>query len=159
MSATAAGVGVPMWKQGRTARSADTSLTPGPGDPAESRVLGGGDATPIGQVVRPWALQALVAAYGGDTYRLLTDLADVVEASIAYVDRPTVEAHLERSLTDDEWSRVAAQFTAMAFDEHVGDAGMLRTDWIEDRLHRAGVPGRGLGASGRSGPSRQPMRR
>jgi hypothetical protein len=149
-----------MWKQDRTARSADTSLTPDSGDPAESRTTGGSDdVAPIGQAVRPWALQALVAAYGGDTYRLLTDLADLVEASVAYVDRPTVEAHLERQLTDDEWSAVAAQFTAMAFDEHVGDAGTVRTDWIEDRLHRARVPGRSLRTTGRSGPSRQPRQR
>ena len=134
-----------MWKQDRAARSADTSLTPDSGDPAESRASGGGDddVASIGQAVRPWVLQALVAAYGGDTYRLLTDLADLVEASVAYVDRPTVEAHLERPLPDDEWSAVAAQFTAMAFDEHVGNAGTLRTDWIEDVLARAGVPGRG----------------
>lgn len=89
------------------------------------------------------ALQAFVDRYGGDTHRLLTDLADVVGASIAYVDRPTVEAHLERSLSDWEWAATAQQFTAMAFDDHVGDAGSLRTDWIEDVLARAGIPGRG----------------
>lgn len=88
-------------------------------------------------------LQAFVDSYGGDTHRLLTDLADVIGASIAYVDRPTVEAHLERPLSDREWAAVAQQFTAMAFDDHVGDAGSLRTDWIEDVLARAGVPGRG----------------
>jgi hypothetical protein len=152
-----------MWKQDRTARTTDTSLTPESGNPAESRATGGsgdsGDIASIGQAVRPWALQALIAAYGGDTYRLLTDLADLIEASVAYVDRPTVEAHLERPLSDDEWSAVAAQFTAMAFDEHVGDAGTVRTDWIDDRLHRAGVPGRTLRATGRSGPSRQPRHR
>ena len=114
---------------------------------------------PIGQVVRPWAVEALVAAYGGDTHRLLTELADLLEASVAYVDRPTVEAHLERPLSDGEWSAVAAQFTAMAFDEHVGEAGSLRTDWIEERLHRAGVPGRTPRATLRSGSSRPPRRR
>ncbi len=114
---------------------------------------------PVGRVVRSWAVEALVAAYAGDTYRLLTELADALGASVAYVDRPTVEAHLERPLSDGEWSAVTAQFTAMAFDEHVGDAGTLRTDWIEDRLHRAGVPGRTLRATDRSGPSRQPRRR
>ncbi|SFF61734.1 hypothetical protein [Blastococcus tunisiensis] len=88
-------------------------------------------------------LQDLVDCYGGDTHRLLTDLADVIGASIAYVDRPTVEAHLERPLSDREWVAAAQQFTAMAFDDHVGDAGSLRTDWIEDVLARAGVPGRG----------------
>src|SRR3954447_5046692 len=158
--ATAAGVGAPMWKQDRTARSADTSLIPDSGDPAESRATGASDdVAPIGQAVRPWALQAVVAAYGGDTHRLLTDLADLVEASVAYVDRLTVEAHLERSLSDGERSALAAQFNAMAFDEHVGDAGTVRTDWIEDRLRRAGVSGRTLRATGRSGPSRQPRRR
>jgi hypothetical protein len=86
---------------------------------------------------------ALVSAYGGDTYRLLTDLADLLEASVAYVDRPTVEAHLERSLSDTEWSAIASHITAMAFDEHIGDAGTTRTDWIDDVLRRAGLPGRG----------------
>jgi hypothetical protein len=148
-----------MWKQDRIARSADTSPTPDSGNPAGSGLPGSDDVAQIGQSVRPWALQALLAVYGGDTYRLLTDLADFIEASVAYVDRPTVEAHLERELTEDEWSAVAAQFTAMAFDEHVGDAGTVRTDWIEDRLHRARVPGRGLGTTGGSGPSRQPRRR
>jgi len=148
-----------MWKQDRTARTTDTSPTPESDDTTESRATGGSDdLAPIGHAVRPWVLQALVAAYGGDTYRLLTDLADLVEASVAYVDRPTVEAHLERPLSDSEWSAVAAQFTAMAFDEHVGDAGTLRTDWIEDRLHRAAVVGRALRTTGRSGPSRQPRR-
>jgi hypothetical protein len=88
-------------------------------------------------------LQTFVDSYGGATHRLLTDLADVIGASIAYVDRPTVEAHLERPLSDREWAATAHQFTAMAFDDHVGDAGSLRTDWIEDVLARAGVPGRG----------------
>ena len=149
-----------MWKQDRTARTTDTSPTPEAADAAESRATGGSDdVAPVGQAVRPWVLQALVAAYGGDTYRLLTDLADLLQASVAYVDRPTVEAHLDRPLSDGEWSAVAAQFTAMAFDEHVGDAGTLRTDWIQDRLHQAGVVGRGLRATGRSGPSRLPRRR
>ncbi|MCW2634947.1 MAG: hypothetical protein JWQ99_1314 [Blastococcus sp.] len=88
-------------------------------------------------------LQDLVDSYGGDTHRLLTDLADVLGASIAYVDRPTVEAHLERPLSDREWAAAAQQFTAMAFDDRVGDAGSLRTDWIEEVLAKAGVPGRG----------------
>jgi hypothetical protein len=150
-----------MWEQDRTARTTDTSPTLEPGASAESRATrGSDDIVPVGQAVRLWALQALVAAYGGDTFGLLTDLADSVEASVAYVDRPTVEAHLERPLSDDEWSTVAAQFTAMAFDEHVGDAGTVRTDWIEDRLHRAGVPGRTLRAAGsRSTPSRPSRRR
>jgi hypothetical protein len=131
-----------MEKQDRGARRTDTSPTTDVGDPAEPQSAGGSDdVVPIREAVRPWALEVLVAAYGGNTYRLLTDLADLLEASVAYVDRPTVEAHLERPLSDDEWSAVAAQFTAMAFDEHVGDAGPVRTDWIEDTLRRAGVPG------------------
>ena len=149
-----------MEQQDRTARDTGTSANPDAGDAVELRAPGGSDAVaPIGHTVRPWALQALVAAYGGNTYRLLTDLAALLEASVAYVDRPTVEAHLERPLSDGEWSAVAAQFTAMAFDDHVGDAGTLRTDWIEDRLHRAGVPGRTLQTTDRSGPSRQPSPR
>jgi hypothetical protein len=97
---------------------------------------------PAAAAVAP--LQTFVDSYGGDTHRLLTDLANAIGASIAYVDRPTVEAHLERPLTDREWAATAQQFTAMAFDDHVGDAGDLRTNWIEDVLARAGVPGHGL---------------
>ncbi len=149
-----------MWKQDRTARGTDLSPGPNTDRPAEAQVAGGSDdVAPIREAVRPWALQAVVAAYGGDTYQLLTDLADLLEASVAYVDRPTVEAHLERPLSDDQWFAVAAQFTGLAFDEHVGDAGTVRTDWIEDTLHRAGVPGRTPPATQRSRPPRQPVRR
>jgi hypothetical protein len=149
-----------MWSQDRSARTTDTSPTAHRRETDGSQATpGGDDSAPIGQLLRPWALRALIAAYGGDTFALLTDLADLLETSLAYVDRPTVEAHLERPLSDDEWSGVAAQFTAMAFDEHVGDAGTVRTDWIDDTLHRAGVPGRTFPAAGRTGPSRPPRRR
>jgi hypothetical protein len=149
-----------MWNQERRARRTGTSLSTDSGDPAGPQAAGGSDdVVPIREAVRPWALQVLVAAYGGDTYRLLTDLGDLLEASVAYVDRPTVEAHLEQPLSDGDWSAVAAQFTAMAFDEHVGDAGTVRTDWIEDTLRRAGVPGRTPPAPPRPGPPRQPVRR
>jgi hypothetical protein len=149
-----------MWNQDRRARRTDTSPSTDRGDPAEARAAhDSGDVVPIREAVRPWVLQVLVAAYGGDTHRLLTDLTDLLEASIAYVDRPTVEAHLERPLSDGDWSAVAASFTAMAFDEHVGDAGTVRTDWIEDTLRRAGVPGRTPPAPPRPDPPRQPVRR
>ncbi len=149
-----------MWKRDRTARRTHLSPHLNSDPPAEAQATGDqDDVVPIGETVRPWILEALVAAYGGNSYRLLTDLADLLEVSVAYVDRLTVEAHLERPLSDGEWSAVAAQFTAMAFDEHVGDAGTIRTDWIEDRLHRAGVPDRNLRATGGPGPSRQPSRR
>jgi hypothetical protein len=149
-----------MENQDRRAGRTGTPLNTQPRDSAEPRAAGGGDdVVPIREAVRPWALETLVAAYGGDTYRLLTDLADLLEASVAYVDRPTVEAHLERSLSDGDWSAVAASFTAMAFDEHVGDAGTIRTDWIEDRLRRAGVPGRTPPATPKPDPPRQPVRR
>ena len=149
-----------MWNQDRRAGRTDTSPSTVQGEPAEPRATSDSqDVAPFRDAVRPWALQVLVAAYGRDTFRLLTDLGNLLETSVAYVDRPTVEAHLERTLSDDEWSAVAAQFTAMSFDEHVGDAGALRTDWIEDRLHRAGVPGRIPPATRRSGPHRQPVRR
>ena len=92
-------------------------------------------------------LQAFVDSYGGATHRLLTDLADGIGASIAYVDRPTNEAYLERPLSDREWAATVQQCTALAFDDHVGDVGSLRTDWIEDVLARAGVPGRGHAAT------------
>lgn len=92
---------------------------------------------------RRLALRALVGAYAGDTYRLLADLAGLLGASLAYVDRLTVEAHLERDLSEREWAAVAGELPPMAFDERIGEAGSLRTDWIDDVLTRAGVPGRG----------------
>jgi hypothetical protein len=113
-------------------RSAETTTTAAPA-PAPSHVSSACRA----------ALHAFVDRYGGDTHRVLTDLADVIGASIAYVDRPTVEAHLERPLSDRAWAATAQQFRAMAFDDHVGDAGTLRNDWIEDVLAKAAVPGRG----------------
>jgi hypothetical protein len=146
-----------MWEQDSATDIADTCPTVDSDDHRWPRAAD--SVVPVGQVVRSWAVEALIAAYRGNTHRLLTELADLLEASVAYVDRPTVEAHLERPLSDDEWSAVAAQFTAMAFDEHVGEAGTLCTDWIEDRLHCAGVPGRTLRATDGSGPSRQPRRR
>jgi hypothetical protein len=85
---------------------------------------------PRGPGDRRRACEALVAAYGGDTYRLLTDLADLLQASVAYVDRPTV-----------------------------GDAGTIRTDWIEEVLLRTGVPGRAGRVSHRSSSRRHPIRR
>jgi hypothetical protein len=149
-----------MWNQDRRARRTDTSPSTHPGDPAERRAASGfDDVVPIRETVQPWALQVLVSAYGGDTDRLLTDLGDLLEASVSYVDRPTVEAHLERSLSDGEWSAVATSFTAMAFDQHVGDAGTVRTDWIEDTLHRAGIPGRTPPATPRPDSPRRPVRR
>jgi hypothetical protein len=78
---------------------------------------------------------------------------------VAYVDRPTVEAHLERRLVDGEWAAVASRLTAMAFDEHVGDAGTTRTDWINDVLLRADVPGRGSTISDPSNSPWHPSRR
>ena len=130
-----------MWKQHPAAVVADTCPTRDSDDHRRSQAAE--PVVPVGQVVRSWAVEALIAAYGGDAHRLLTELADALGASVAYVDRPTVEAHLERPLSDQEWAATAQQFTAMALDDHVGDAGSLRTDWIDDVLARAGVPGRG----------------
>ncbi|WP_299960492.1 hypothetical protein [uncultured Modestobacter sp.] len=107
-------------------------------DPAPSFVVDLGEPDPTANRHRLCA--ALVSAYDGDTYRLLTDLADLLEASVAYVDRSTVEAHLERSLPDLVWSAIASELTSMGFDEHIGDAGTTRTDWIDDVLLRAGFP-------------------
>lgn len=95
---------------------------------------------------RACALLTLVDAYDGSTYRLLRDLGDHLGLSLAYVDRATVEAHVERTLSDVEWAATAGQFTALDFDEHVGDHGSFRTDWIETVLDKAGVPGYGYTA-------------
>lgn len=92
---------------------------------------------------RASALVELVDAYDGSTYRLLRDLGDHLGLSLAYVDRDTVQAHIERTLSETEWQAVADQFTALDLDEHVGDHGTFRTEWIETVLDKAGVPGYG----------------
>jgi hypothetical protein len=94
------------------------------------------------------AVASVIAAYHGNTYRLLVALADQLQLSLAYIDRDTVEAHVERALSDAEWSATNDQFTALDFDEHVGDHGTFRTDWIETVLEKAGVPGYGYTAEG-----------
>ena len=88
----------------------------------------------------PFLLQAFIDSYGGDTHQLLTELADVISASVAYVDRPTVEVHLQRPSSDQEWTATAQQFMTMAFDDHVGDAGSIRTDWIHNVLAGPAYP-------------------
>ena len=95
------------------------------------------------QARRRQAVTEAVAAYDADAIRLLRDLADELGATVAYVDRATVEAHLDRVL-----SAVAGQFRGMDFDEHVGDHGTFRTGWIETVLERAGVPGAGYSSDG-----------
>jgi hypothetical protein len=149
-----------MGMQDRDNRLTDPPPTLDPRDAPQTGPAGrSADVAPIRETVRSWALEVLVAAYGGDTHRLLTDVSRRIDASVAYVDRPTVEAHLERPLSDGEWTTVAGQFTPMAFDEHVGDAGTLRTDSIDNTLQRAGVPGRALGGTPGLGPTRQLGRR
>jgi len=133
----------------------DDATTLGSTEPPRPRATPTDREGPGGPVGRRQALAALVSAYGGDTYRLLTDLAKVLQTSVAYVDRLTAEAHLERPLSDTEWSVISQQFTAMAFDEHIGDAGTVRTDWIDDMVSRAGLPGRGRGDRSLGQPHRR----
>jgi hypothetical protein len=90
----------------------------------------------------------LVDAYDGNVYRLLRDLGDHLNLSLAYVDRATVEAHVERTLTSTEWAAVSGQFTAMDFDDYVGEQGTWRTAWVEGVLDEAGVPGYGWTTDG-----------
>jgi hypothetical protein len=77
----------------------------------------------------------------GSVYRLLRDLGDYLGLSLAYLDRATVDAHLERRLSDLEWEAVSGQFTALDVDEHVGEHGSVRTDWVETVPETAAVPG------------------
>lgn len=95
---------------------------------------------------RARALVELVDAYDASTYRLLRGLGDHLGLSLAYVDRDTVDAHVERTLSETEWAAITGQFTALDLDDHVGDYGTFRTDWIETVLDKAGVPGYGYTA-------------
>ena len=119
----------------------DPDIEPATGGPAAGRVpIAGADRG--SDDCRRRAVDAVVAAYAGDVHRLLVDVAERLAVSLAYVDRVIVEAHLERDLSEREWAAVSGRLAAMAFDDHVGDHGTLRTDWIEDRLGEAGVAGR-----------------
>ena len=93
-------------------------------------------------------LLELVDAYDGNVHRLLRDLGDHLNLSLAYVDRATVEAHVERTLTSTEWAAVSGQFTALDLDDYVGEQGTWRTAWVEGVLDKAGVPGYGYTAHG-----------
>jgi hypothetical protein len=73
-------VGGPTCRQHPAAVVDDTCTTVDSDDHGRPRAA---DAVaPIREAVRPWVLQALVAAYGGDTPRLLIDLADLLGASV-----------------------------------------------------------------------------
>lgn len=87
------------------------------------------------------ALPAVATAYHGNTYRPLREFGDQRSASIAYVDRNTIAAHLERPLPTTEWATGNDQFGAPAFDDHVDEPARFRTDWIATLLTRTGVPG------------------
>ena len=68
-----------MWEQDPAA-VVDTCTAVDSDDHRRPRVAD--SVVPLGQVVRCWAVEALVAAYAGDTHRLLTELADALEASV-----------------------------------------------------------------------------
>lgn len=96
------------------------------------------------------ALIELVDAYDDNVYRLLRDPGDHLNLSLAYVDRATVDAHVERTLTGPEWAAVGGQFSALDFDEHLGEQGTFQTAWIETVLDKAGIPGHGYTTNGQS---------
>ena len=82
------------------------------------------------------AVAALVAAFAGNAYRILTAVADRLELSVAYIDRLTVEAYLERALDEDEWARFNAAFSAMDFDQYLSDADdNTRAAWVDTVLN------------------------
>lgn len=97
-------------------------------------------------------LHAVITAYEAKPHSLLRDLGDHLNLSVAYVDRAIVEAHLGRVLDRSEWAAVCSTFGALDFDDHVGDSGTFRTDWIDALLDKAGVPGRGSPLAGRHSP-------
>jgi len=89
---------------------------------------------------RSAALASAVAAYGTAGLQLLTDVADQIGVTFAYVDRRTVEAHLERRLTDAEWAAVNDSFRALDLDDHLSPDDVA--DWVDAVLVRADVAGR-----------------
>jgi hypothetical protein len=90
---------------------------------------------------RQGALTDALAAYGTSTDQILTAVADQLGLSLAYIDRHTVEAHVDRRLSDAEWTAVTREFSGLSFDEHM--AAQSRADWIDAALFRADVAGPG----------------
>jgi hypothetical protein len=98
------------------------------------------------------ALVELVDAYShygkGNTYRLLRDVGDHLNRSIAYVDRATIEAHLERNLSVGEWAATSSSSTPwISTTTSATPAPSARTG-SRLRLVKARVPGYGYTASG-----------
>jgi len=89
---------------------------------------------------RQAALAAALAAYDSRSLQLLTDVADRIGISFAYVDRITIEAYLERRLTNDEWDSVNTSFGALDLDDHLPLHDVA--DWIDAVVVRAEVIGR-----------------
>ncbi|MFJ5120890.1 hypothetical protein [Kitasatospora sp. NPDC088548] len=76
--------------------------------------------------------------YLGDVSAALIDLAPLGLA-VAYIDRETVELHLERTLTDEEWERVREHLAGTDYDEVVCETADLQSDFIDKAVAAAGL--------------------
>lgn len=90
----------------------------------------------------PYRAQALADfvhdVYLGDVSAALIDLAPLGLA-VAYIDRETVELHLERPLPNEEWERVREHLAGTDYDEVVCESGDLQNDFIDKAVTAAGL--------------------
>lgn len=84
------------------------------------------------------AYQAYVDCFT-DASAALRDLADRAGIAVAYLDRAAIEADTGRSLTDDEWDRIADQLDW--YDQHVrgSGGGELNAAFLDQVFTAAGV--------------------
>jgi hypothetical protein len=79
-----------------------------------------------------------LADCAGKPHRALRDLARCLNLSLTHVVRAAIECCLERPLNPTERAR-AHPAGRWGLEEHIGDAGTLRTDWIADLLAAADI--------------------
>ncbi|MER5638258.1 hypothetical protein ABT095_15015 [Kitasatospora sp. NPDC002227] len=76
--------------------------------------------------------------YLGDVSAVLIDLAPL-SLAVAYIDRETVELHLERPLPDEEWERVREHLAGTDYDEVVSETADLQDAFIDKAVAAAGL--------------------
>ncbi len=84
------------------------------------------------------AYHAYVGGFTSPTMALL-ELAGRAGIAVAYLDRGAIEADIDRSLTDDEWDRIALHLDW--YDEHVSGSGGgdLNAAFLDQVFAAAGV--------------------
>ncbi|GAA1387701.1 hypothetical protein GCM10009661_74780 [Catellatospora chokoriensis] len=116
----------------------------GPPDPdALRQVTAGalqGQLTTLWQAPdRNWRLYEAYVACFPDAIQALLFLSYAADIGVAYIDRAVIEDRVGRTLSDDEWERVALLLDG--YDEHVSSWCDVNSEFMRDILRRSGVDG------------------